>query len=68
MGLVITKALPHDRRVHSARNLVQPLIQALELGGRKLFHQSMVKVFAATGVETTSWVDGLANCAGVADR
>ena len=49
VGLVITKALPHDRRVHSTRNLVQPFIQALEPGDRKLFHQSIVKVLRQLG-------------------
>ena len=44
VGLVITKALPHDRRVHSSRNLVQPFIRALEPDGRKLFQQYMVQV------------------------
>ena len=37
VGLVITKALPHDRRIYSTSNLVQPLIWALEPGDRKLF-------------------------------
>ena len=49
VGLVITKALPHDRRVHSTRNLVQPFIQALEPGDRKLFNQSKVKVLRQPG-------------------
>ena len=40
--LVITKALPHDWRVHSARNLMQTFIQALEPGDRKLFQQYVV--------------------------
>ena len=55
VGLMIAKPSIRDRRVHSTRNLVQPFIRALEPHDRKLFIESMERVWFDDRGQSVAW-------------